>query len=250
MNIAIITGASAGLGTEYIKCLDGGSFDELWIIARREDRLKEIAAKCKTECRVIPLDMTVDGAIDTYAALLADLKPNVKMLINNAGFGKHGYFEDIDALSTTGMIRLNCEALTAFTHTTIPYMENGAEIINISSIASFVPNAKMAVYCSTKAYVTSFSRALRYELKRKKINVLAVCPGPMDTEFLPVANIAKGTSLTFDILPRVNPEMIAKKSLKASKKRRAIYTGRFFYKLYRFLSRIISHKFLMILAKA
>lgn len=248
MNIAVITGASAGLGTEYIKCLDGGNFDELWLIARREDRLKEISEKCKTYCRVIPLDMTADDACNSYSELLNELKPNVKMLINNAGFGKHGYFEDIDAISTTGMIRLNCEALTAFTHATIPYMESGAEIINISSIASFVPNAKMTVYCSTKAYVTSFSRALRYELKRKKINVLAVCPGPMDTEFLPVANISKGSSHTFDTLPRVSPAMIAKKSLKASKRGRAIYTGRFFYKLYRFLSRIIPHKILMKMA--
>ena len=127
-------------------------------------------------------------------------------------------------------------------------MCKGAEIINISSIASFVPNARMAVYSSTKAYVTSFSRALRYELKRKKINVLAVCPGPMDTEFLPVANIGKGSSHTFDTLPRVNPTMIAKKSLAASKKGRAVYTGRAFYKFYRFLSRIIPHKILMKLA--
>lgn len=248
MNIAVITGASAGLGTEYVKHLDNGRYDELWIIARRKDRLEEIAEGTNTYCRILSLDMTEDSAVSTYAKLLDDLKPNVKMLINNAGFGKHGYFETIDAAATTGMVRLNCEALTAFTHATIPYMKSGGQIINISSIASFVPNAKMAVYCSTKAYVTSFSRALRYELKRKKINVLAVCPGPMDTEFLPVANIEKGTSHTFDTLPRVSTKLIVKNSLKASKKGRAMYTGRIFYKFYRLLSRIIPHKILMKLA--
>ena len=249
MNIAVITGASAGLGTEYIKLLDKCGYDELWLIARRKSRLEEIAETCRTECRVIALDMTDANALKQYSTLLDDLKPNVKMLINNAGFGKHGYFETIDAESTAGMVRLNCEALTLFAHATIPFMKSGAEIINISSIASFVPNARMAVYCSTKAYVTSFSRALRYELKRKKINVLAVCPGPMDTEFLPVANIEKGTSHTFDTLPRVSPYMIAKKSLKASKKGAPIYTGRLFYKFYRILSKLVPHRILMILAE-
>ncbi len=248
MNIAIITGASSGLGYEYIKLLDKKDYDELWLIARREQRLKEIAQICKTKCRVIALDMAEENAVSKFSGILKEQKPNVKILINNAGFGKLGYFEDIDLTSTSGMVRLNCEALTLFAHAAIPYMCKGAEIINISSIASFVPNARMAVYSSTKAYVTSFSRALRYELKRKNINVLAVCPGPMDTEFLPVANIGKGSSHTFDTLPRVNPTMIAKKSLAASKKGRAVYTGRVFYKFYRFLSRIIPHKILMKLA--
>lgn len=248
MEIAIVTGASSGLGVEYIKELDKMGFDELWIIARREQRLKEIAAECTTKCRVLALDMSLESAQEEYKNILAEINPIVKLLINNAGFGKLGYFEEIDNISTAGMVRLNCEALTVFTHATIPYMKGGSEIINISSIASFVPNARMTVYCSTKAYVTSFSRALRYELKRKNINVLAVCPGPMDTEFLPTANIEKGSSHTFDTLPRVSPSMIAKKSLKASSKGRAVYTGRIFYKFYRFLSRIIPHKILMKLA--
>ncbi len=245
MNIAIITGASSGLGLEYIKLLDKKDFDELWIIARREQKLREIAKMCKTSCRIIPLDMAEENSFEQFSELLENQKPNIKLMINNAGFGKLGYFEDIDAASTSGMVRLNCEALTLFTHAAIPFMKKGAEIINISSIASFVPNARMTVYCSTKAYVTSFSRALRYELKRKGINVLAVCPGPMDTEFLPIANIGKGTSRTFDTLPRVSPTTIAKKSLAASRKGRAMYTDRIFYKFYRILSRIIPHKILM-----
>lgn len=248
MNIAIITGASSGLGVEYIKLLDKRGYDMLCLIARREERLKNIAALCKTECKILPLDLTDGNAILQYKKFLSENNFNVKMLVNNAGFGKLGFFEEIDEDSTKNMIKLNCEALTEITHATIPFMKHKAEIINISSIASFVPNARMAVYCSTKAYVTSFSRALRYELKREKINVLAVCPGPMDTEFLPVANIEHGTSKTFDTLPRVFPNKIAEKSLRASQKGRAIYTARLFYKFYRFLSRIIPHKILMKMA--
>ena len=143
------------------------------------------------------------------------------------------------------MVRLNCEALTVMTSVTLPFMAEGGEIINSCSIASFAPNTRMAVYSSTKAYVMSLSRALREELKQRKINVLAACPGPMDTEFLPVANIAKGTSRTFDTLPRVNPKVMAVKSLRASKKRRAVYTNLLFYKFFRLIAKLLPHSLVM-----
>jgi short-subunit dehydrogenase len=128
-------------------------------------------------------------------------------------------------------------------------MKEKSEIINTCSIASFAPNARMAVYSSTKAYVMSFSRALRFELKPRKINVLAVCPGPMDTEFLPVAGIGKGDSFTFDTLPRVNPKKLAKNTLKASKKGKGVYTELAFYKFYRFLAKVLPHSLVMHLCK-
>ena len=131
----------------------------------------------------------------------------------------------------------------------LPFMTANSEIINTCSIASFAPNARMAVYSSTKAYVLSFSKALRFELKPDKINVLAVCPGPMDTEFLPVAGIAKGTSFTFDTLPRDNPTKIAEKSLKVSKKGVGVYACHPFYKFYRVLAKIFPHSIVMKLCK-
>ena len=127
-------------------------------------------------------------------------------------------------------------------------MSKGGEILNSCSIASFAPNTRMAVYSSTKAYVMSFSRALRSELKKRGINVLALCPGPMDTEFLSLAGIEKGTSHTFDTLPRVNPALMAEKSLKASKKKKAVYTNRIFYKFYRILAKLLPHSLVMKLA--
>ena len=127
-------------------------------------------------------------------------------------------------------------------------MRENSEIINSCSIASFAPNTRMAVYSSTKAYVMSLSRALREELKPRKINVLAACPGPMQTEFLSIAGIGKGTSRTFDTLPRVNPQVMAEKSLKASKNKRAVYTNRLFFKFYRLLAKILPHGIVMKLA--
>lgn len=247
MNIAVITGASSGLGLEYVKAVYKArpDLDKIWIIARRENRLQEL----KTEFgeKIVPLafDITNPNSLDEYSTLLKRENATVKLLINNAGFGKLGDFDKLSLSENTSMVRLNCEALTAMTVATLPFMNERSEIINSCSIASFAPNTRMAVYSSTKAYVMSLSRALRLELKKRKINVLAVCPGPMSTEFLSVANIDKGASKTFDMLPRVNPRTMAIKSLKASKKGRAVYTNRFLYKFYRLVAKILPHSLVM-----
>ena len=242
MITAIITGASSGLGREFAlaiknRCPDIESF---WLIARRRERLTDLAKELgEDKCFVLPLDLTGNEWLSEYRQVLTDSVPEVKYLINNAGFGKLDDFINIPPEDCGDQITLNCTALTVITRETLPYMEKNGEIINISSIASFAPNPRMAVYSSTKAYVTSFSRALREELKPKGINVLAVCPGPMDTEFLPVANIEQGTSKMFDTLPRANPKRVAKNSLKMSAKKKAVYTPKFLFKLYRVIAKLL-----------
>ena len=250
MKIAIITGASSGLGAEFAYAIDKNPKDieEVWLIARREDKLKELSQKINIKTKILPLDITDYEGLNTYTNALQEENAQVSLLINNAGFGKLGDFSDITPENNAGMIRLNCEALTYFTSITLPFMKENSEIINSCSIASFAPNTRMAVYSSTKAYVMSFSRALREELKPKKINVLAACPGPMDTEFLPVAGIGKGSSKTFDTLPRVNPKTMAEKSLKASHAKKAVYTNRIFYKFYRILAKLLPHSLVMKMA--
>ena len=243
MKTAVITGASSGLGVEFALSVDKSrpEIEEIWLIARRQDRLEEIARKITKKTRVLSLDVTKDADLKTYLDLLEKEKPDVKLLINNAGFGRLGEFRELSAEDSRQMLRLNCEAVTVITRETLPFMSEKSEIINTCSIAAFAPNARMAVYSSTKAYIMSFSRALRFELKPQKINVIAVCPGPMDTEFLPLAGIAKGTSFTFDTLPRVNPRKMAEASLKASKKGKSVYTNKLFYKFYRILSKLLPH---------
>lgn len=251
MNIAVITGASAGLGTEYAKAVDKKRLDieEIWLIARRKDRLAEVATLLTKPVRILALDITDDQSIDDYINLLKKENAKIKLLINNAGFGKLGLFYEISKEDNAGMIRLNCEALAVMANVTLPFMSENAEIINTCSIASFAPNARMAVYSSTKAFVMSFSRALREELKLRKINCLAVCPGPMDTEFLGLAGIEKGTSHTFDTLPRDNPTRVAEHSLKASKKGKAVFADHIFYKFYRVLAKILPTSLVMKMAK-
>lgn len=250
MKIAVITGASSGLGKEYAIALNTqADIDEIWLLARREDKLKEVANLVSKKVRTVVCDITNEQNINDYVNLLKQENATVQLLINNAGFGKLGMFYEISTDDNAGMIRLNCEALTVMTSVTLPFMQKNSEIINTCSIASFAPNTRMAVYSSTKAFVMSFSRALRSELKPRKINVLAVCPGPMDTEFLNLAGINKGDSKTFDTLPRDNPKKVAQNSLKASHKKKAVFADHIFYKFYRVISKILPVSIVMKMAK-
>ena len=251
MKIAVITGASSGLGKEYAFAVSRlrQDINEIWLIARRKEKLEDVASNLSKKSRILSLDITDPNAIEEYKNLLKTENAEVSLLINNAGFGKLGYFHDISTEDNAGMIRLNCEALTVFTSVTLPFMNENSEIINTCSIASFAPNSRMAVYSSTKAFVMSFSRALRNELKQRKINVLSVCPGPMETEFLPLAGINKGDSKTFDMLPRDKAQKVAINSLKASKRKKAVFCDHFFYKFYRFVSKILPTSLVMLMAK-
>ena len=253
LRTAIITGASAGLGKEYVLAAARKytEIEEFWLIARRADLLEEIKAMLPAclSVKVLPMDLNDKNAFASLKSLLESEKPDVRLLINNAGYGKLGYVWELDADVQRDMIDLNCGALTAVTSAVIPYMSAGAGILNVCSIASFVPNARMTVYSATKAYVMSFSRSLREELKEKRVNVLAVCPGPMSTDFLSRAHISKGASKTFDTLPYCNPKEVAVKSLNALSKGKAVYTNRFLYKLYRVLGKLVPKAIMMKFSK-
>jgi len=247
MSIAVVTGASSGLGIEYVKEILGrfSDIEEIWVIARRKERLEALVSLSE-KVKIVPisLDLTKDESFEKYEALLAQKSENVKILVNNSGFGTLGNFKDEEYHTQTPMIDLNVKALTALSSITLKYMQKGSMIINVCSIASFVPTPRMTVYCSTKAFVLSFSKALYEEEKKNGITVLAVCPGPMDTEFLDVANVT-GNSKTFDMLPRVLPKKVAQKSITAALKGRNVYTNKAFYKFYRVLAKLIPHNLLM-----
>ena len=251
MKTAIITGASSGLGTEFVRQLKAQfpDIDCYWLIARRADRLQALAdALPDIQVKPISLDLTDAAALETYRALLEREKPQVALLIGCAGCGILGDFAESRLPEQLRMIDLNIRALTGVTYLTLPYMPQGGRIINISSIASFVPNARMTVYSASKAYVSFLSRGLYEELKPRGISVTAVCPGPMETEFLSVGRIS-GNSKTFDRLPYCDPKKVVKGALAASKARRAVYTPRGFYKFYRVLSGLVPHAILVPAAK-
>ena len=248
MKTVIITGASSGLGEEYAKQIKAkyNDIESFWLIARRKDKLEALAETLgKDRCFCLPLDLTDENSYEELSKILADTNPEVEILVNSAGFGKMGLFCETDVKNSTSQIDLNCKALTAVTSLVLPYMQKGAQIINIASIASFVPNPRLTVYSSTKAFVYSFSLGLREELKPKGINVSAVCPGPMDTEFLRVANIFTGSSKMFDRIPHIDPVKVVKKSLRKSAKKKSVCTNLLFYRFYHLLSKLLPRTLLV-----
>ncbi len=249
MKTAIITGASSGLGQEFVRQIKAyfPDIEIFWLIARRADRLEQL--QLPGVClRCLPMDLTAPDFAETLKNLLETEQPQVSLLINCAGCGYLGNFAESPLDEQLRMTDLNIRALTAVVHTVLPYMPDGSRIVQISSIASFVPTSRMSVYGATKSYVSSFSRGLHEELRPRKISVTAVCPGPMETEFLQVGRI-KDHSKTFDRLPYCDPVRVVSGSLKATKKGRAVYTPRLFYKFYRLLSALVPHAILVHAAK-
>ena len=250
MTVAVITGASAGLGLEFLRRMPSAfpEIEEYWLIARNEERLAAAAKEISVPCRLLALDLTKDAS---YAALDAELKacaPDVGVLVNNSGCGFLGNIGDGELEHQTRMVDLNLKGLTAVTHLVLPHMKKGARIINISPIASFCPNARMTTYSASKAYVTAFTFGLSEELRGTGITATAVCSGPMDTEFIRLGGI-KGNSKTFDVLPYCDPVKVADGAVRAAKKGRTVYTPRAFYKLYRVLAKILPTKLMMKFAK-
>lgn len=187
--IAIVTGASAGLGREFARQAEREfTLDEIWLVARRAEPMEKLAAEFKrAQGVVIALDLALPADVARLGEHLRAAGPEVVLLVNNAGFGKIGAFAEIELESQLGEIDVNVRALTAVTHLALPYMGKNSHILQIASSIGFAPAPKFAVYAATKAYVVSFSYALREELKARGVNVTAVCPGPVATEFQDVA---------------------------------------------------------------
>ena len=183
--ISIITGASSGLGYEFARMIDQReSCEEIWVIARRIEKLNEI--KSETGKKIIPigLDLSREESIAEYKKLLSDADAEVVALVNAAGVGKIGKFEDIPLEDQMSMIDLNCKALMAVTYITLPYMKKGSHVYEIASLAAFQPVPYISTYAATKAFVLSFSRALNKELESKGIKIISICPGWIDTGFI------------------------------------------------------------------
>lgn len=185
MNIAVITGASSGMGSEFIKAVRAEfKPDEIWLIARRKDRLEAFKTLYpETPIRALAWDLGERESLSAYEALLKEAQPHIRVLVNAAGYGLFGTFETMDLDNQLGIVELNDKALTGMCLLSLPYMQRGDVIINIGSNSSWQPVPYMAVYGASKAYVLSFSRALGRELKPRGIHVLCVCPGWVKTEF-------------------------------------------------------------------
>ncbi len=185
MKIALITGASSGLGREFLYQANKWVYvDEVWVVSRSEKALKELELISSYKLKIIPLDLTKESSLLKLNELLTKEKPDIKLLINNAGYGKFGDFDKINIDDDYGMINLNVKAVVAITRYAIPYMAPGAKIIEVSSRASFQPIPYMATYAASKAFVRSYTESIYYELKAKGIRIMALCPSYVNTKFL------------------------------------------------------------------
>ncbi|ODU79423.1 MAG: oxidoreductase [Microbacterium sp. SCN 71-21] len=193
---ALITGASAGLGTEFADQFARRGADVV-LVARRADRLEEIAAEVRSRhgvsAHVVPLDLTEPGAVATLADELEGRGIRVDHVVNNAGFGMKGAFAEADAERIDALVQLNVAVLTSLTRAFLPALvaRGSGTVINIASTAAFQPLASMAIYGASKAYVLSFTEALAHEVRPQGVTVLAVCPGATATEFFDVVGDAR-----------------------------------------------------------
>lgn len=194
MRIAMVTGASAGLGRDFALQLDHEpDVDEIWLIARRVEPMQQLAGQLKrARARVIGLDLTDRTAVDAFVRETLASAVEIVWLVNNAGFGKIGDFDQIEVNAHLQMIDLNVRVLTELTQRLLPLCRRGSKIVQVASSAGFAPMAGFSVYAATKAYVVNFSQALAFELAPRGITVTAVCPGPVATEFFEVATGSAG----------------------------------------------------------
>ena len=202
MDIAVVTGASSGMGKEFVLQLSNYvKVDEIWVIARRVEALEDLKEQVDVPVRPIGLDLCRTESFDTYAKLLEAEKPNVKLLVNGAGFGKFGTFDKIPLEQDLRMLDLNCKALVAMTRLTLPYMKKGSHILQLDSLSAFMPVPYIATYGATKSFVLSYSRAVNRELKDRGIRVMAMNPGWVKTEFFDHAFQTNGLEVQyFDVL--------------------------------------------------
>ena len=198
MNIAIVTGASSGMGREFVLQLPAyAQVDEIWAIARRKEQLEALQKECSVPVRPVCLDLCEDASFHTYSTMLAEEKPNVSLLVNAAGFGKFGESIQIPLEDELRMIDLNCKALVAITRLTLPFMASGSHILQLDSLSAFQPVPWITTYGATKSFVLSYSRAMNRELKEKGVRMMAMNPGWVKTEFFNHAFQTNGAKVQY-----------------------------------------------------
>ena len=245
MQIAVVTGATSGMGREMVLQLsDHFPFDEIWVIGRRMERLKELQKQTRITLRPFCLDLSRKEDLQVLDQALKEAGGEVKFLVNAAGYGKIGPVGSASFEEEMGMVRLNCEALCAVTRMVLPYMPHNSRIIQFASAAAFLPQPDFAVYAATKSFVLSYSRALGEELRDRDIYVTAVCPGPVKTEFFDLAETT-GQIPLYKRLVMANPRHVVRKALNDSILGRPVSVYGLTMKAFRLLAKLAPHGFLL-----
>lgn len=247
MKIALITGASSGMGREYAKQIDKmKECDEIWIVARREERLNVLKDELSTVTRVLPFDLTDGVQLGSLIEAVKSSGAEVKYLVNAAGFGKFGDYSEVSLSDIAGMIDLNDKALTLITAALIPQMKRGSHVIEMCSISAYLPLENMSVYAASKAYVLSYCYALRRELQKTGITVTAVCPGWVDTEFAACAHNGDGVNGPKDLKPITTADKVVRRAIKAANKNKPVSIYGATWKAMHVMTKILPKRFSML----
>ena len=241
MSLAIITGASSGIGAQMARGLVKRGADELWLIARRRERLVCVGEELGVKYKIITADLCTDEGIGALRLALAEEKPRVKYFVAAAGFGEFGGFNEISEDSVGRMIDLNAKALALTCQLVLPYIEKGGRIVTLGSASAFTPLPYFNVYAATKAFVVHYSKALYYEAKKYGVTVCCFCPGWVKTEFIDKAT--ENTDVTMPrseaFFPLLDCERATEKCLRAMDKGKKLCTTGKFTKFQHLLYKIL-----------
>jgi len=243
--VAIVTGASRGLGKEFVKLLvNDNNLDEVFVLSRNEEKLNGLKSELGDKIRPYSVDLSEVENIKTFGKFLESQNVNIKILVNNAGFAKFCSYDDITIDESLNMIDLNISGVVAMGLVCIPFMEKCAHIINIASQAAFQPVPYQNIYSATKSFVKNYSQALNVELKDKGITVTAVCPGWIKTDLYDRAciNAEKGTT---NFACMVTPDVVAKTALKDAYKGKDISVYGLYVNFCRLMSKFLPEKLIM-----
>lgn len=246
--IAIVTGASSGIGKEFFLSLKNkASLDEIWVVARGEDKLKALQAETETPVRVFPLDLSKMESSTCLENALKEEEIEIQYLICASGFGRFSSVEKDDSAILQNMIDLNCRSIVGVTKACIPYMKKGGVILLVASVAAFQPIPYIATYAASKAFVLSYGRALNKELRKSKgAKVLCVCPFWTKTAFFDRAVVQNQNTVVKKYAVMYEPSQIVNRAWKDVKKKNkdvSIYGA--YSKGQALLVKLLPHKIVM-----
>jgi len=239
--IAIITGASGGIGKEFTKLILLEEVDEIWAIARNQEKLMNLRKKFGNKIVTFSKDLTKSSELLSIKKILEEEKPIIECLINNAGVARMGSYKDFSVEEIETTISINCNALAVLCAICIPYMRKGSRIMNISSASSFQPLPYLNLYSATKSFARYYSRSLNMELKGTGITVTAVCPSWVDTELLPKE--VNGKQYKYHGI--VTADKVVEKALKDAKKGKDMSVYSLYVKFGHLLAKLFPQKLVM-----
>lgn len=238
---AVVTGATGGLGKEFVRLILKEDIDEIWAVARNKEKLKLLKEESKDKIVEVPMDLSNMEELHFFESMLKEKNPEIIYLVNSAGIGRMGSYDDFTVNDIEKTLDINCTTVAVLCRMCIPYMSRKSYILNLSSQASFQPDPYLNMYAATKAFVTSYSRGLNREVNEKGITVTAVCPGWVDTELL--VKEANHQKIKFPGI--VTADRVARQAIRDAKNGKDMSVCTAYVKFMQLFSKILPHSMVM-----